>query len=243
MIPKEAVRPTAQIPMAAITPTESPRLSQDVPTISRGPGAAVAAELRRYGEEFLPGAAEKIGAVWNDLGSLPPHAIAQAVAERLARGGAMVDRFRDPEYVAPKLPNGAAPSPLRAALLRNADQLRPGAVDELAAAWALDTAGMSPSRTSGEVARRLGLRENEGYLAAPPAPPAHEQRIASVVLDHFGDVFSPEGASRFARERSQQLRNMPDREVVRQVAGALRAGPVRDRYGASALASDEPRDR
>ncbi len=126
----------------------------------------VLADIKRHGPDLIPGAAERLAGAWSHLGALPAPLRAEKVVEQLA--AAAFTRFKNPEFVRPALANGAAPSPLRVALMNHADRLAGGeaGVDRLMTEWGVALSGHSPAKLAGEIVRRLELRENWQHLQA-----------------------------------------------------------------------------
>jgi hypothetical protein len=136
--------------------------------IDRWPTAAekATAEFERHAGRLLPGAASRLGHMMaSTLGQLTPPERAERVATFLDSPAAA--RWLDAEAAPPLLENGQAPGPLRQALGRYAAELKPGKVDELARAWAVDMAHKPAAKIAAEVVRRLGLTENSKHLTRP----------------------------------------------------------------------------
>src|SRR5262249_47327507 len=147
--------PTATSPRP--TPPKGYPVPMNTPTSTKPTPAELAAEEFRRHPGFLPGSAKRLGELFKKAGGLPPAAGARKVAELVA-DTPLVAKHWDPEYVAPTLPNGAPRSPVRQALIRYVDMLKPGAVEALTAAWSADLAGLPPGLLA-ELERR--------YLAGP----------------------------------------------------------------------------
>jgi hypothetical protein len=82
----------------------------------------VAAELGKYPNITDPGRAYLTGA-WSDLANRAPSEMAKEVAKRMESG--LGKAHINPEYVEPKLANGADKSPIRRALEMEQGRLRP----------------------------------------------------------------------------------------------------------------------
>lgn len=203
------------------------------------PAEVVRDDILRYGNQLVPGAAEQLAARWIDLAKQSPEKRAETIATRMA--SPMVDRFRNPEFVAPKLENGAELSPLRASLARHSDRLRPGAVDELSGRWAIEMAGKSPAQIEGEVVRRLGDRNNNGFLSVYIPEPPHERRVIDLLQKNFADVISLDGIYQLARERGRDLQKMTDQTAISTLGKILSAGATARRYGATVLPPGDKR--
>jgi hypothetical protein len=162
--------PEAKVEAKAPEPAPAPEPPKPDHLLS--PAERVAAELRRF-PQLLPGAVEVLAPMWvKALGSLPPERRAARAVELMA--SPIARRYADPEYVAPKLPNGADPSPLRATLARYADRIAPGQVDALTARLAGKMVYKDPAAIAAAVVKFLGSPEAKPYLVAPagPAPSA-----------------------------------------------------------------------
>ena len=184
------------------------------------PAEIVTAEVAKYGDELVPGAAEKLGAIWASLGTLGADKRAEQVAKNME--GEFAGRYRDPEKVAAKLANGADPGPLRRALARNADRLAPGAVDALAGQLAHQVAGKRPHEVAGFVERFLASRDAHPHLAVRPELPAHEQRLTDLLYRNFSQEMSHGQIAEIARDNRGQLRGLDDKRVVEMVGRTLR---------------------
>ena len=205
----------------------------------------VLADIKRHGPDLLPGAAERLAGTWSHLGALPAPLRAEKIVEQLAAPA--IARFKDPEFVRPALANGAAPSPLRVALMNHADRLAGGEakVEELMGAWGVGLSGHSPAKLASEIVRRLELRENWQHLADPPSPPASELEIRGILAANFPEL-STRGADDLAQAMDRSPRFAHSRqphEVIRQAAYDLTLPPSAAKYTAAgkALAKDDPR--
>jgi hypothetical protein len=213
-----------------------------IPETTPPPSAAdvVTAEVARYGDHLLPGAAEKIGHLWQSLASLSPDKRAEKIHEGLT--GHLGARWLNPEAAPAKLENGQPFSPLRQTLSRHAGELMPGAVDTLTAAWSAELARKTPSQIEGEVVRRLATRDAEPFLKAIRVVPAHEQKIVDRLSRHFGEL-GPTGAAALARDLSHQLTGRSDHAFVIAVASRLTYGPFAAKYQTATLDGNDPRLR
>jgi hypothetical protein len=182
-------------------------------------------ELRRYGNQLVPGGAEQLAGQWQFLASRPRGAIAEEVSRRLATFGG---KYLNPEYVPPAGPR----SPLRAVLERNADLLAGGAksIDKVMARLAVSLAGKDPHEVAGAVIEHLGKRENHDLLAAPPPRPKSERNIELLLNAHFGEVPTTQRAA-LAEDVTGRFGQMPDDAIVRHLATMLRFAPVAAKYG------------
>jgi hypothetical protein len=97
--------------------------------VRQNPAEALVADLKRYGDALLPGAAEVIAQRNQNLAHLSPDRRAEKITELVE--SPTWARWRNPEHRAPALENGQPLSPLRAALSRHAPDLKPGSLDAL----------------------------------------------------------------------------------------------------------------
>lgn len=184
----------------------------------------LAQEIRKFGPSLLPGAEAILASRWLPLKDLAAPVRAQRIVERLALPA--VARYHDPEYKPPTLPDGSAPSPVRAALERHKDRLTGGdaAVDRLTKEWSIDLAGRPPAVIASEIVRRLEARENRALLIDPAELPRHELAIREVLSRRFSDVLDDRGLDAVGRQLGAQYGHRPTAEIVRAVAMHLR-GP------------------
>jgi hypothetical protein len=178
-------------------------------------------ELRRYGKQLLPGAVEQLTKMWAPLASWPPDKLAEEVAARVQ--GKLGERFRNPDYTPPP----EAKNPLRAALLRHADELSEPetTVEKLVSAWGLAVAGKTPSQIEGEVTRRLSRREGWQYLKVHPERPLAERQVREA-LDRFrGELKAGVDLDALAQAWAPEVGQGPPHAVRRAVAARL-AMPV-----------------
>jgi hypothetical protein len=211
-----------------------------LPETTPPPSAAevVTSDVAKYGDHLLPGAAEKIGHLWQSLASLAPDKRAEKIHEGLT--GHLGARWLNPEAAPAKLENGQPYSPLRQTLSRHAGELMPGAVDTLTAAWSAELARKTPSQIEGEVVRRLATRDAEPFLKAIRVVPAHEQKIVERLSRHFGEL-GPTGAALLARDLARDLTGKSDQAFVIHVASRLTYGPFAAKYGTASLDGSDPR--
>lgn len=130
---------------------------------------AVRAEIEKYeaSGELVTGSAATLAGLWKStLGALAPGALAEGVAKNLGLPG--IQRFRNPEYAPPRLPNGSEASPLRRELARRG--LPEAEVEALVGQWGVDLGGITGPRLAGLVADRLHRAALKA--AAPSAPEA-----------------------------------------------------------------------
>jgi hypothetical protein len=183
---------------------------QTTPTPPPSPHDVVVADIKKYGNELVPGAAEKLGALWSGLGTEQPDARAEKIATRL--GEPWAQQFRNPEFVAPKNANGSDQSPLRQALERNAPRLRPGEVDVLTNELAGEVAGKTPSQIAGHVERFISTRDARSHM------PEEASRLGEIIRRNFPGVGNDLIAS---VQRSQQYHGMAESQLVVIVANTL----------------------
>jgi hypothetical protein len=212
----------------------------EAPARQTGEGA-LAADLRRYGDALVPGAAEVLARRNQQLAQLPPAERAEKIATLME--SPLWANFRNPEHRPASLENGQPLSPVRAALSRHAAELVPGAVESLTQAWSASLAHLKPAQIAGEVVRRLAERDNRHHLASPPPLPANEQRLHAFLNQHFPELQGAAAKGRFVRERARELdpAGRPDHEALKAIAGQLRLAPVAARYGLTPLEPDDAR--
>jgi hypothetical protein len=166
--PDKPGEPAAKAPEPAPAPApEPPKPDRLMTSLEKA-----TAELRRF-PQLLPGAVERLAPRWAmKLGSLPPDQRAARAVELM--DGPTEKQLTDSEYLAPKLPNGADPSPVRATLARYADRIAPGQLDALTARLSVELSGRKPPLIASAVVRFLASPEAKPYLVAPagPAPSA-----------------------------------------------------------------------
>ena len=120
---------------------------------------SVLAELGRH-SSLLPGAAEVLADRWASMfDNARPDVIADYVSRHLT-DEAVVRLSHDPGL----RPDTAGKSPLRIALERHSDGLRPGAVDALVETWSDETLSLDEHQIAGFVARRLADPKARSYL-------------------------------------------------------------------------------
>jgi hypothetical protein len=180
----------------------------------------VIADLKKYGEALLPGAAESLGAIWNGLGAIAPDKRAEELHRRLESDFGKT--YLNPEYAAPKLENGLDQSPLRRALERNADRLAPGKVDVLTAQLGGQVAGKSEAQVAGHVEKWLNSRDADAHRpgAAFAQPDPHQRKLMDILERNFPgmDMRGPTAASVF---RDPRFRQAPEAMVVSIVAATM----------------------
>jgi hypothetical protein len=198
--------------------------------------ARIRAELQLYGGALLPQGIIDLGRAWSfDLGSLPRPLLAAGVADRLEKGGWLVERSRNPEYVDPF----ADKAPVRRTLARYAGELRDGAIDELTAKWG-DLNVESEKHRTKEVLKRLERRDNAGFLRFPPPRPAHVQRVRDVLHEHFGEEADVDA---MAEEWANEFQSFEPYRMVRFAATRL-ANPTnaaKFMHSGLPLSQDDPR--
>lgn len=214
-----------------------------MPTETQAPSDPVRAELNRYGDRLLPGAAERLAAVWKPLGNMPPAELANAVATRLEEKPAA--RFLNPEHKPPTMPNGQPLAPLRQALDRYSDQIDQASRDALLKRWSVDAAGLSPGAVARMVVSRLAKPEYAAFVKHPAAPLSGAQKHMDLIEAHF-----PEVPSENRRALAEELSRRPggrvrasDTTTVRFIASVLSVPPVGKRFTSSGnpLATDDER--
>ncbi len=208
-------------------------------TTRETPEQALTAELQRYGDALLPGAAEILG----QRNALPmAHMTPDKRAERVAElvESKLWANFRNSEHKPAVLENGQPVSPLRAALIRNQDRLKEGQVDLLVDKLAPQMVGKSVPQLAGAVVKWLATREADDFKVGITTRPA-EDALVSKVLSGFGDVLDGESARKLVIERRRDLERLAPRELTALVARALTSSSLASRYGARTIASDDPR--
>jgi hypothetical protein len=203
------------------------------------PQERLESELNRYAPELVPGAVAHLTKAWGDLAVLSAPALAEKVHERIH--GELGKNFRNPEHVPAKLATGADPGPVRSALARHEGELRPGAVEQLTAAWSVELCYKSPASIAGEITRRLGLLENDHYLAVGRALTPDQHRAISLIYRHFSDTLDWTAARKMVLDRGLNLAGESDQMLVRRVAAGLAATPFAARYGARPINHGDPR--
>lgn len=130
--------------------------------------AALRRELERFGDRLLPGSAAAIAASpqWAELAAnRDPARLARAVHDTFFETPYW-DRHKSPDWTPPAGP----PNPLRDAILRYEDLLKPGAAAKCYANWAVGLAGREGGELVEEVRRRLNDPANNAYLREPLPP-------------------------------------------------------------------------
>jgi hypothetical protein len=200
---------------------------------------AVADEARRYGDQLVPGAPEVLAKFWGHLGKLPPDRLAEEFASRLA--GPKGQPYLNPEARPATLENGQPVGPLRAALIRHADRLKPDVVDALVAKLSPAMIGKKPHQIAGAVVKWLGSRDADDFKPEHTVHSQAEEDLANRVAARFGDLIGIGGARKFARDRARDLHYLPERQLTTIVAKAFTHPAVASKYGAKTIAGDDPR--
>jgi hypothetical protein len=183
----------------------------------------ISTELSKYQGELVPGAIQELAGLWSgtSLAGLSPDRIAQTIRERL--DGPLMSRYKNPEAASRTLPDGGTPSELRLALERNSSRLVPGAVDALVAKLGHAVAGRKPGEVAAHVEKFLHSRDAHDFVAVRPELPAHEARIRDLLTANFN--LPDSRVEELARDRSGQLRGMPEKQLIQTVARTLRIDP------------------
>lgn len=122
-------------------------------------------EFLRYGNELVPGAAERLGRLFADrVGHPSAEARMREAVEVL--DAPLAARYRNVEHKAPTTADGQPASPLRVAIARYKDDLRPDVLDQIHDLLAADVAGLPPARVAAALGRFLDRPEGRKMFNA-----------------------------------------------------------------------------
>ena len=208
--------------------TEETKTVQHVPTLAERHNAgqesrtsALAADLARYGDALLPGAAAELARRNPGIAAMPPDKRAEKVAELVE--SPLWAKFRNPEARPVLVENGQPAGALRQALLRHEAELAPGAVDQLVEPL-VRRAGEQETRPTGRGGRPSAGRVRQ--LSVSEESPAPARAPATPLRFHGRALPRDDGVQRGLRPGAGQGAG-PDGQVDhrRRQADRLRAPP------------------
>lgn len=203
----------------------------------------LAAELARYHDVLLPGAAATLAELpgWYPRDARLSRAqLAEKVAERLFGKGSHYARHLNPE--APKPAEGQ--SAVRLALAR-IPEIREDKREELAASLGAELNHLPAHQVLVKILAKLespSWRETCGTLAVRPGLSSSAARVRDVIVAHFHEVplaMRDDLAKSFASNGV----DASDETVVRQLATMLSRKPIAAKYGVAPIGDDDYRHR